>query len=58
MSAYTVFLNHDVIIGVPGKRPHSDEIAGSDLDGDKYFVCWDEDLIPPKDTEPTSYQGM
>ncbi len=24
-----------------------DEQAGGDLDGDKFFVCWDERLIPP-----------
>ncbi|XP_059275251.1 RNA-dependent RNA polymerase 6-like [Lycium ferocissimum] len=30
-----------------GDRPHSNEASGSDLDGDIYFVTWDENLIPP-----------
>ncbi|CAN1828340.1 RNA-dependent RNA polymerase 6 [Linum perenne] len=30
-----------------GERPHSNEASGSDLDGDLYFVTWDEHLIPP-----------
>lgn len=30
-----------------GERPHTNEASGSDLDGDLYFVAWDENLIPP-----------
>ncbi|KAL8501837.1 hypothetical protein ACS0TY_021086 [Phlomoides rotata] len=30
-----------------GDRPHANEASGSDLDGDLYFVTWDENLIPP-----------
>ncbi|XP_021769354.1 RNA-dependent RNA polymerase 6-like [Chenopodium quinoa] len=30
-----------------GERPHTNEASGSDLDGDLYFVSWDENLIPP-----------
>lgn len=30
-----------------GERPHTNEASGSDLDGDLYFVAWEENLIPP-----------
>ncbi|XP_042520106.1 RNA-dependent RNA polymerase 6-like [Macadamia integrifolia] len=30
-----------------GERPHTNEASGSDLDGDQYFVTWEETLIPP-----------
>ncbi|KAM1200837.1 hypothetical protein ACFX2I_017061 [Malus domestica] len=39
---------HDCILfPQKGDRPHTNEASGSDLDGDLYFVTWDEDLIPP-----------
>ncbi|KAL0386113.1 UNVERIFIED_CONTAM: RNA-dependent RNA polymerase 1 [Sesamum radiatum] len=36
-------------------RPHPNECSGSDLDGDIYFVCWDPDLIPPRQVPPMDY---
>ncbi|KAH0903045.1 hypothetical protein HID58_042548 [Brassica napus] len=33
-----------------GERPHTNEASGSDLDGDLYFVAWDQRLIPPSRT--------
>ena len=54
---YEVFNNYENVIIFPskGKRPHPDECSGSDLDGDNYFVFYDNDLIPKKTVEPMSY---
>ncbi|TYJ32759.1 hypothetical protein E1A91_A05G057800v1 [Gossypium mustelinum] len=40
-----------------GERPHTNEASGSDLDGDLYFVTWEEALIPPskKSSQPMQY---
>uniref|UniRef100_A0A0D9V1N7 RNA-dependent RNA polymerase n=1 Tax=Leersia perrieri TaxID=77586 RepID=A0A0D9V1N7_9ORYZ len=40
-----------------GERPHANEASGSDLDGDLYFVTWDEKLVPPgkKSWNPMDY---
>ena len=54
-------LNHMVdciVFPVKGKAPHSAEIAGSDLDGDQYFVCWDKDLIPLHIADPYDYPSV
>ncbi|KAA8529774.1 hypothetical protein F0562_034126 [Nyssa sinensis] len=44
-----------IVFPQKGTRPHPDECSGSDLDGDIYFVCWDPDLIPPQQLQPTDY---
>ncbi|KZV22426.1 RNA-dependent RNA polymerase 1-like [Dorcoceras hygrometricum] len=44
-----------VVFPKKGTRPHPNECSGSDLDGDIYFVCWDPDLIPPKQISPMDY---
>ncbi|KAG8366468.1 hypothetical protein BUALT_Bualt17G0083100 [Buddleja alternifolia] len=46
-----------VVFPKKGTRPHPNECSGSDLDGDIYFVCWDPDLIPPRQAEPMDYDS-
>nr|TKW41465.1 hypothetical protein SEVIR_1G318000v2 [Setaria viridis] len=36
-------------------EPHPNECSGSDLDGDIYFVSWDQTLIPSRMVEPMDY---
>lgn len=40
-----------------GKRPHPNECSGGDLDGDQFFISWDEDLIPFEIEPPMDYTG-
>ncbi|XVE91797.1 hypothetical protein REPUB_Repub01dG0042500 [Reevesia pubescens] len=44
-----------IVFPQKGNRPHPNECSGSDLDGDIYFVSWDEDLIPPCQFPPMDY---
>ncbi|XP_057317089.1 uncharacterized protein LOC130662285 [Hydractinia symbiolongicarpus] len=46
-----------VVFPTQGTRPHADEQAGGDLDGDKFFVCWDERLIPARTARSHDYIG-
>ncbi|KAF5748191.1 RNA-dependent RNA polymerase 6-like [Tripterygium wilfordii] len=48
---------HDCLIfPQKGERPHTNEASGSDLDGDLYFVTWDEKLVPPSKRSWTPMQ--
>ncbi|KAK4437182.1 RNA-dependent RNA polymerase 2 [Sesamum alatum] len=40
-----------------GDRPHPNECSGGDLDGDLYFISWDENLVPPRTVDPMDYTG-
>lgn len=48
-------LTNCVVFPRKGSRPHTAEISGSDLDGDLYFVTWDQRLIPPETCQPFEY---
>jgi len=54
---YEVFNKYENVVIFPskGKRPHPDECSGSDLDGDNYFIFYDNDLVPSKTVEPMNY---
>ena len=38
-----------IVFPSQGHRPHPNEMSGSDLDGDMYFVLWDQSFIIPKE---------
>ena len=51
-------LNHIVdcvVFSTRGSRPIPDQTAGSDLDGDLFFVTWDPRLIPPVKDEAMTF---
>jgi RNA-dependent RNA polymerase len=48
-----------IVFPQKGKRPHSNEISGSDLDGDEYAVFWLDLLVPTSDNyEPYDYDSQ
>ena len=44
-----------VVFMTQGHRPLPDMTSGSDLDGDPFFVSWDERLLPVSECEPMDY---
>ncbi|EAS06076.2 RNA-dependent RNA polymerase RdRP2 (macronuclear) [Tetrahymena thermophila SB210] len=48
-------LRNILIFPQKGKEPITSQIAGSDLDGDCYFICWDQRFIPLEQKEPFNY---
>eukprot|EP00124_Ichthyophonus_hoferi_P005768 Ihof_evm1s946 gene=Ihof_evmTU1s946 len=48
-------LENVIVFPQKGKRPHPNEMSGSDLDGDIYIVVWDERLFPPVLDEPMEF---
>ncbi|KAK7389041.1 hypothetical protein VNO78_23873 [Psophocarpus tetragonolobus] len=40
-----------------GRRPHPNECSGGDLDGDLFFISWDNHLIPCQTEAPMDYTG-
>lgn len=39
-------LKNTVIFPQAGEIPLTSQISGSDLDGDEFFITWDERIIP------------
>ncbi|XP_078360723.1 uncharacterized protein LOC144645118 [Oculina patagonica] len=39
-------LNDCIVFPTRGARPHANECAGGRVGGDKFFVCWDQRLVP------------
>ncbi|EME78058.1 uncharacterized protein MYCFIDRAFT_145022 [Pseudocercospora fijiensis CIRAD86] len=47
-----------IVFPIRGSRPSADLMSGGDLDGDKFFVTWDPDIIPKKIAEAAMYPGV
>ncbi|KAG5230124.1 RNA-dependent RNA polymerase [Salix suchowensis] len=46
-----------IIFPQTGGRPHPNECSGGDLDGDQFFISWDEGLLPCQTETPMDYIG-
>lgn len=47
-----------IVFPTCGERPSADLMSGGDLDGDKFFVTWDPDIIPRRLAPAAEYPGV
>lgn len=47
-----------IVFSIHGAKPAPSLMSGGDLDGDRFFVCWDEELIPSETCEPIDYSKL
>ena len=55
-NTYLTKLVDCLVFPAKGSRPHPNECSGSDLDGDQYFVTWDQRLTPLSSHMPADYE--
>lgn len=49
-------LHNVVVFPKVGRRPEQCKMSGGDLDGDIFFIIWDEKLIPVSDAPANDYR--
>ncbi|KRZ44665.1 putative RNA-dependent RNA polymerase 1, partial [Trichinella pseudospiralis] len=52
------YLNDVIVFPKIGYRPVTDQMAGSDLDGDEYAVIWDQELMFNRNYQAMSYDKI
>ncbi|RGB37602.1 RNA dependent RNA polymerase-domain-containing protein [Rhizophagus diaphanus] len=51
-------LKNCVVFSQKGNRPLPNMLAGGDLDGDEFFVCFDKRIFIPRNEEPMVYDSQ
>ena len=44
-----------LVLPVKGRHPHAFECFGGDLNGKKFFVSWDQNILPSRKEKPCNY---
>ena len=47
-----------VVFPSRGPRPLAGKLSGGDYDGDKFWICWDEDLVAPFTNAPAPWEPV